>query len=100
MHRKVYQNFLLFATAVRILVDPTLVQNYAVDADKLFRLFVEHSAKIYGQTFIVYNVHHLIHIATDCLLHGSLENFSAFKFESFLGCMKNAYMHQGIPFLN
>jgi len=72
MHCKVYQNFLLFATAVRILVDPTLVQNYAVDADKLLRLFVEHSAKIYGQSFIVYNVHHLIHIATDCLLHGSL----------------------------
>lgn len=88
-HREVYQNFLLFACAVRILVDPTLVKKYANDADKLLRMFIEHSYKIYEQTFIVYNVHHLIHIVADCLLHGSLEEFSAFKFESFLGHMKN-----------
>lgn len=58
MHREVHENFLLFACAVRILVDPVLVKNYAVDADKLLRLFVEHSSKIYGQllsyiTFII-----------------------------------------------
>ncbi|XP_025162266.1 uncharacterized protein LOC105184540 isoform X1 [Harpegnathos saltator] len=92
MHREVYKNFLLFASAVRILVDPLLVKDYIVDADKLLRLFVEHSCKIYGQTFVVYNVHHLIHLAADCLLHGHLEEFSAFKFEIFLGCMKN-YLH-------
>lgn len=92
MHREVYENFLLFACAVRILVDPALVKDFAADADKLLRLFVEHSSKIYGQTFVVYNVHHLIHIVTECLLHGHLEAFSAFKFESFLGHMKN-YLH-------
>lgn len=53
---------------------------------------MEHSFKIYGQTFIVYNVHHLIHIVKDCQLHGHLEEFSAFKFESFLGQMKN-FLH-------
>lgn len=52
MPREVYTNFLLFACAVRILVDPVLVKDYAVDADKLLRLFVKHSSKIYGQTFI------------------------------------------------
>lgn len=89
MPREVYTNFLLFACAVRILVDPVLVKDYAVDADKLLRLFVKHSSKIYGQTFVVYNVHHLIHIVADCRLHGHLEEFSAFKFESSLGHMKN-----------
>lgn len=92
MHREVYENFLLFACAVRILADPVLIKDYAADADKLLRLFVEHSSKIYEQTFIVYNVHHLIHIVKDCQLHGHLEEFSAFKFESFLGQMKN-FLH-------
>ncbi|KAM0727557.1 hypothetical protein ACS0PU_005806 [Formica fusca] len=92
MQREVYKNFLLFACAVRILVDPVLVKDYAVDADKLLRLFIEHSSKIYGQTFVVYNVHHLMHIVADRRLHGHLEKFSAFKFESFLGHMKN-FLH-------
>jgi len=85
--REVYQNFLLLA--VRILVDPILIKDYAFDADKLLRLFVEYSCQIYGLTFVVYNVNHLIHIVTDCQLHGSLEEFSAFKFESFLGHLKD-----------
>ncbi|KYM98543.1 hypothetical protein ALC62_10742 [Cyphomyrmex costatus] len=92
MPREVYENFLLFACAIRILVDPVLVKDYAVDADKLLKLFVKHSSKIYGQTFVVYNVHHLIHIVADCELHGHLEEFSAFKYESFLGHMKD-FLH-------
>ncbi|XP_070168196.1 uncharacterized protein [Polyergus mexicanus] len=73
-------------------VDPVLVKDYAIDADRLLRLFIEHGSKIYGQTFVVYNVHHLMHIVADCRLHGHLEKFSAFKFESFLGHMKN-FLH-------
>lgn len=88
-YKEVYDNFLLFACAIRILVDPVLLKNYSTDAEKLLRMFVKHSSKIYGQTFVVYNVHHLIHLVADCLLHGNLEEFSAFKFESFLGYMKN-----------
>ncbi|XP_077275558.1 uncharacterized protein LOC143904618 [Temnothorax americanus] len=86
---EVYQNFLLFACAIRILVDPVLVKEYAVDADRLLRTFIEHSSNIYGQAFVVYNVHHLKHLVSDCLLHGHIEAFSAFKFESFLGNMKH-----------
>lgn len=66
-----------------------LIKDYATDADKLLRLFVEHSCQIYGLVFVVYNVHHLIHIVANCQLHGSLEEFSAFKFESFLGHLKD-----------
>jgi len=61
LHREVYQNFLLLACVIRILVDPILIKDYAFDANKL-RLFVEYNCQIYGLTFVVYNVHHLIHI--------------------------------------
>lgn len=54
-----------------------------------YLMFVEHSSNIYGQAFVVYNVHHLRHLVSDCLLHGHLEEFNAFKFESFLGNIKN-----------
>lgn len=88
-YQEIYYNFLLLACAVRILADPILVKDYAVDADKLLRQFVEHSSHIFGLSFVVYNVHHLIHVVADCQLHGNLENFSSFKFESFLGHLKD-----------
>ncbi len=33
-------------------------------------------------------IHSLSHLANDCRVHGSLESFSAYPFESFLGSIK------------
>ena len=61
--------------------------DYYDDANNCLREFVEHSAKLYGKSFIIYNVHVLIHLV-DVRKFGSLDNFSAFDFESFLGKLK------------
>lgn len=43
-------------------------------------------AGIYGARHLTYNVHSLIHLATECSMQeGSLDDFSAFVYESFLG---------------
>lgn len=37
---------------------------------------------------MVYNVHSLVHLSNECEIHGPLDNFSAFPFESYLGKLK------------
>ncbi|XP_065204539.1 uncharacterized protein LOC135834540 isoform X1 [Planococcus citri] len=56
--------------------------------------FVKESARLYGKAFISYNVHGLIHLPDDYKNFGPLDNFSAFKYESFLGTKKR-YIKSG-----
>ena len=51
-------------------------------------MFVKQCAEIYGHGFLVYNVHGLVHSAADVLLHGNLDNFSAFRFENYVRQLK------------
>ena len=45
-------------------------------------------SQLYGKNNMVYNVHSLMHIYQDVITHGSLDDLSCFRFESFLGQMK------------
>ena len=69
-------------------------KNYAND---LLRLFVKTSSKIYGDKFVSFNVHCLIHLAQDVINHGSLDEFSAFCFENKLQIIKNMLKKSGRP---
>lgn len=86
----IYKNYLLLHSAIYILSSLTLVQNPNMlnAAQEILKEFVKHSSKIFGKCFVVYNVHCLIHLADECRNHGTLESFSAFKFENFMGVMK------------
>lgn len=39
--------------------------------------------------YITYNVHNLLHLCDDVLLYGQLDNFSAFKFQSYMSKIKS-----------
>ncbi len=60
-------------------------------------MFVKSSISIYGRKFCVYNVHNLIHLPNDCIQHGTLDNFSAFKFENFLHSIKRKLHSSRLP---
>ena len=58
-------------------------------ARELLVYFVKTSELIYGETFVSYNVHSLIHIADDVEHFGkSLNDISAFQFENHLQKLK------------
>ena len=58
-------------------------------AKDLFNYFVYNSRECYGDTFCVYNVHGLIHIADDVeYFKKSLQAISAFAFENYLQELK------------
>ncbi|KAK3920781.1 50S ribosomal protein L10 [Frankliniella fusca] len=90
LSKNVYEHFLLLYVALYILASPFYVKSQEMRdfAHNLLLIFVEHSVLIYGHAFVVYNVHALIHLVKECEQHGSLDDFSAFPFETALMVLK------------
>ena len=82
-----YQHFLLLHVAITILCSPRLHHRYCDYAENLLVVFVQNFHAIYGD-FLVYNVHSLIHLASDVRKYGPLPQISAFPFENFLYRLK------------
>lgn len=83
-----YEHFLSFSTALCILVSRELTKSQGPYANQLLKFFVEREWELYGEIFLVYNVHSLLHLAEDAQNFGSLDRCSAFKFESHLHHIK------------
>ena len=88
LSEKMYDNFLCLHVALRIMLSKHLILNYLNYAEELLVNFVSHCSDIYGEEFLVYNVHALIHLADDVRRFGTLNTASAFLFESYLGQIK------------
>ena len=58
-----YHHFLCLSVAISILVCPTLAQLHRCYAHELLSYFVQQGSVLYGEEFLVYNVHSLIHLA-------------------------------------
>lgn len=96
MKASTFKHFMTLSTAARILSSSDyLVYNQAA-SDLLF-YFVRNFKTLYGITQITYNVHGLLHLANDCAKFGPLESFSAFKFESYLGKLKQKVRSAYLP---
>ncbi|KAL1251051.1 hypothetical protein QQF64_018847 [Cirrhinus molitorella] len=83
-----YQHFLGFSVVMCLLVSPTLVKSHSEYAGNLLHYFVCRGRELYGEEFIVYNIHSMLHITDDAVQFNGLENCSAFKFKSNLHTMK------------
>ncbi|KAK0136622.1 hypothetical protein N1851_027195 [Merluccius polli] len=83
-----FGHFMTFSVAMNILVSPALVENHWRYAADLLRFFVERGRELYGNQFLVYNVHSMLHIAEDAVTFAGLDNCSAFKFENCLKKIK------------
>ena len=94
---RVYRNFLLFAVAIYCLSSDSYSNSHCQYAGDLLRIFVEEFGSIYGRDMLVYNVHCLVHLADDVKRFGSLDRFSAFPFESFLGKLKRMVRQPNLP---
>lgn len=92
-----YDHFMLLHVAIRLLTNRDSCRRDANYANDLLRLFVSNSANIYGEKFISHNVHSLIHLSQDVMIHGCLDDFAAFCFENKLQTMKNMLKKSGRP---
>ncbi|KAJ8937837.1 hypothetical protein NQ314_011698 [Rhamnusium bicolor] len=89
VNKAIYEHFLLFHVAISILISRKLISKFGCAyANELLLVFVQHCERLYGQQFLIYNVHMLLHLADDVNKYGPLDVFSCFPFENFLGQIK------------
>ena len=92
-----YRNFLLLSVSIRILLSPQLCSEYSDYAQQLLESFIQNFGRIYGQDMLIYNIHNLVHLVQDAKRYGTLDNVSAFPFESFLGKLKRLVRGHQFP---
>jgi hypothetical protein len=61
------------------------------------KYFVKHFEVLCGREGWTYNVHGLLHLVKDSEIHGSLENYSAFKFENKANQIEKLAGKQKLP---
>jgi len=88
--RAIYENFLLLHVGISILISKNHINNFGIPfAKNCLLTFINHCKnELYGLEFVVYNVHLLTHICDDVEIYGSLDEYSSFPFESYLGHLK------------
>jgi hypothetical protein len=89
-HRQ-FQHFMKLHCAIQILIkDSRLI--YLEKAQQLLIEFVQEMLlkknPLYGNHYVGYNFHNLIHLPEDVSSHGKLDNFSSFPFENRLFFLK------------
>ena len=88
---RLYKHFLTLSIAMSILLmqDDAKRVLYVDYAAKLLHHFVFNCEILYGETFLVYNVHSLLHLADDAqYFKTNLDNVSAFSYENYLKTLK------------
>lgn len=85
---QIYDNFMLLSVGVYILANPKYCMEMNELANTMLVSFVEHFGQLYGEEFLVYNIHGLVHLSDDVKTHGNLDQISAFPYENFLGRLK------------
>lgn len=85
---ELFNHFMTLNVAMCILICPRLASQYRDYAQELLVYFVKTGHLLYGQGFLVYNVHCLLHIAKEAEEYGSLDQCSAFPFENYLHKLK------------
>ena len=86
-----YRHFLLLHVTISILLSSELcLDNEWLDySEKLLVMFVSQFPEFYGRGLVSFNIHSLRHIVDDVRYRKcSLDNFSAFPFESFYYTLK------------
>lgn len=84
-----YEQFLILHIAITILVSKEFCIKFNDIAKYLLLEFVQNYSISFGEENYTINTHLLIHLADQCAKNGPLDSFSAFKFENFLGKIKN-----------
>lgn len=92
-----YDHFVTLSVAIRILSDPQLCQTLNAYANSLLLWFVSNYGNLYGDEYLSYNVHNLLHLANDVQTFGPLDNFSCFKYENHMQKLKKKLHQSGKP---
>ena len=88
LRHEFYQHFLALNVAIGIMVNPRLLQQHRQYAHELLVFFVKEGYNLYGQKFLIYNVHMMLHLSQSVSNFNSLDSSSAFAFENYMQILK------------
>lgn len=89
LEKPIYNHFLKFHCALRILCSKNFYSVYGELANELIQFFIEEFNEIYDDHQYSFNLHSLLHLYEDVIYFKSpLDSFSCFKFENFLQILK------------
>ncbi|KAG8173950.1 hypothetical protein JTE90_027181 [Oedothorax gibbosus] len=88
LKQPLYEHFLTLHVAITILASNDYHLAFNSYADDLLKYFAMVFINLYGEHMVSYNIHGLVHLASDVLKFGPLDNFSAFGFENHLQQLK------------
>ncbi|KAL7300261.1 hypothetical protein TKK_0006897 [Trichogramma kaykai] len=92
MPQSYVKHWSLFVYGLSILLQEKIITPDELNSSRLaFFNFVKKIPKLYGMTFMKFNVHLLTHIPDFVELYGSLWAWSAFPFEGFNGVIKKLF---------
>ncbi|EZA48467.1 hypothetical protein X777_13789, partial [Ooceraea biroi] len=77
-----YQHFLLFHCIMRLLSFEGTTEEMFAYCQESIESYVNMCEELYGEQFMSYNVHALLHVVSDVMQLGPLETFSAFCYEN------------------
>lgn len=80
LRQDLYEHFLTLSVAISILLCLSLVSQHVLYAHK--------GRELYGPSFMVYNVHSMLHLASDATTYGCLDECSAFPYENYMQQLK------------
>ncbi|XP_035712542.1 uncharacterized protein LOC110856045 isoform X2 [Folsomia candida] len=92
-----YNHFICLHLAITILCSEKFHKKYNTYASLLLQSFVKEFLKLYGDEQVSHNIHGLIHLAEDSTHFGTLDKFSAFKFENHLGFLSSLLRGKNRP---
>ena len=85
---EVYDNFMYFSVLSYIGSNNRFCKSFVSFLQEAAKYTVQEFAKIFGEQHVVYNIHNFIHLFDNIEQYGSLDNYSCFPFESYLGKLK------------
>jgi len=97
LKKTLYEHFMLLSCAIRILLSSETCYTLNNMEKNLLKQFVSGYPNYYGEEYVGYNVHSLLHITDFVLMHGPLDTFSAFKYENYLQFVKKISKNSKYP---
>ena len=95
-----YQHFLMFSVVCNLMVDPDKAKHYHELQRYLMKKVILGFSEYYGEAFMTYNIHVLQHFPDVAVFHGSLDEVSAYPFESHLGQLKKSITSSHNPLVS
>ncbi|XP_067208774.1 uncharacterized protein [Linepithema humile] len=99
LRNELFHSYLLFVKSMHTLLTCNISEQDLIECDKNLQIFVLESQKYYGESFMTFNVHSLLHFVESVRISGPLWASSTFPFENGIFLFKqNVNAAKGISY--